>query len=101
MSEETELEKENNGLLPEHEALLKWFETVRFNKMLIGGISERDLLRKLDQLNELYKQALIAERARYNSLLSDRVDEFNRILRTLKKQQAESREANSGDNGTN
>ena len=74
---------------------------MRFNKMLIGGISERDLLRKLDQLNELYKQALIAERARYNSLLSDRVDEFNRILRTLKNQQTESGEATGGDNGTN
>ena len=57
-------------LSAEQEKLRAWFRTVHFRKNLFGGINERQLWKKLDELNHLYEEALIAERARYDALLA-------------------------------
>lgn len=53
----------------EHEQIAKWFQTVKFRKAAFGGVDESDLWKKLNELNTLYDQALLAERARYDALL--------------------------------
>ena len=53
----------------EHDKLLAWFRTVRFQKKMFGGVDEVHLWRKLEELNRLYESALTAERARYDALL--------------------------------
>ncbi len=52
-----------------HEQMLRWLTKVRFRKTLFGGVDERDLWKKLGELNDLYDSAIAAERARYDALL--------------------------------
>ena len=47
-----------------------WLKQVKFRKQVFGGVSQADVFRKIGELNELYREALIAERARYDALLS-------------------------------
>ena len=58
----------------EHEKLIEWFESVKFKKSAFGGIDEINLWKKLEELNGLYENALIAERARYDALLKRKSD---------------------------
>ncbi|MCC8128254.1 MAG: hypothetical protein LIO92_12830 [Clostridiales bacterium] len=60
-----EIESINAG----HQKMLEWLKTVRFRKSLFGGVNEQDVWKKLDELNILYEEALVAERARYDTLL--------------------------------
>lgn len=57
---------------PEEERIASWLETVKFRKRLIGGLDEEDVWSKIRELNDIYKLALAAERARYDALLSER-----------------------------
>ncbi len=54
----------------EHARLAAWFETVKFRKVLLGGVDEVQLWKKLEELNALFEAALSAERARYEGLLA-------------------------------
>ena len=58
------------GINHEHERLVQWLKTVRFRKVLFGGVDERQLWKKLEELNRLYEAAISAERARYDALLA-------------------------------
>lgn len=53
----------------EQKRILQWLRKVRFRKRLFGGISERDAWKKIEELNAMYNNALMAERARYDALL--------------------------------
>ncbi len=53
----------------EQQRMIAWLKKVRFKKQIFGGISERDVWKKLEELNSMYNLALIAERARYDALL--------------------------------
>ena len=53
----------------EQQHMIAWLKKVRFRKQFFGGVSERDVWKKLDELNSMYNLALIAERARYDALL--------------------------------
>ena len=77
------LQIKNNRLLQEEQDILDWFENVPFKPVAFGGVQEADVYKKLEELNRLYKAAMSAERARYDALLSDRIDEFNAILRKM------------------
>lgn len=77
------LQIKNNRLLQEEQDILDWFENVHFKPAAFGGVQEADVYKKLEELNRLYKAAMSAERARYDALLSDRIDEFNAILRKM------------------
>lgn len=55
----------------ELQAVSKWLKEVKFKPKLFGGVDERDVWKKLDELNTLYNNALIAERARYDALLKN------------------------------
>ena len=53
----------------EHLQIIKWLKEVKFQKKLFGGVSEQDVWKKLEKLNEMYDAALTAERIRYDTLL--------------------------------
>lgn len=58
--------------VPEQEAkIASWLRTVKFRRQLFGGVSEKDVWTKIGQLNEMYNQAILAERARYDALLAE------------------------------
>ena len=66
MSEKDESNLKDNYCL---ENVTEWLKKVRFKKKLFGGVDERDVWKKIDELNNLYSNALIVERARYDALL--------------------------------
>ena len=66
---ETEKSAEFQSLNHEQEKLHRWLQTVKFRKVLFGGIDETQMWKKLEELDRLYEAAISAERARYDALL--------------------------------
>lgn len=56
----------------EQKRIRQWLKQVRFRKTLFGGVDERDVWKKIGELNDMYNAALAAERARYDALLEQR-----------------------------
>ena len=57
---------------PEQEEKIKGFlQKVKFCKRIFGGISEKDVWKKIGELNEMYRQALLAERIRCDALIAE------------------------------
>ncbi|NLY44603.1 MAG: hypothetical protein GX053_01215 [Tissierella sp.] len=60
--------KDNNG--NEYiEKIAQWLEQIRFRKKFFGGISEQDVWKRMDELNNMYEEALKAERIRYDVMI--------------------------------
>lgn len=59
----------------EQRRIAQWLKQVKFRKTLLGGVSERDVWKKIGELNEMYNAALLAERARYDALLEKQMSE--------------------------
>lgn len=72
--------------------IANWLKTARFRKQLFGGISEEDVWKKIEQLNELYDAALRAERIRYDVLLKERLNNTEPL-----PQAAETHKGNTAD----
>ena len=47
-----------------------WLKNLKFRKRIFGGVRESDVFKKISELDYMYKEALLAERARYDALLS-------------------------------
>lgn len=62
---------ESNKLNAEFQTVAEWLKKVKFKKKTLGGVSESDVWKKLEELNALYEAALAAERARYDALLEE------------------------------
>ncbi len=71
-------------LTKQQEELLQWFKTVKFRKAFIGGIDERSMWKKLEQLNELYEKAILSERARYDAMLNAYKTTANKTIANYK-----------------
>ena len=57
---------------PEQEARISDFlQKVKFRKQIFGGVSEKDVWTKIRELNDMYRQALLAERIRYDALIAE------------------------------
>ena len=65
----SERDKEYQPLNHEQEKLHRWLKTVKFRRVLFGGIDEAQMWKKLEELDRLYEAAISAERARYDALL--------------------------------
>lgn len=52
----------------EQRRIAQWLKSVKFRRSLFG-VSEKDVWKKISELNDMYNAALIAERARYDALL--------------------------------
>ncbi|MDO4620126.1 MAG: hypothetical protein Q4B09_05820 [Lachnospiraceae bacterium] len=97
----TEQQTEPKELNAAHKEMLDWLKKVKFRKTMFGGVEERDLWKKLEELNRLYESALLSERTRYDTMLQAYVRATNAKLgeyqktvkalqekvRTLEKQQ--------------
>ena len=58
---------------PEQEEMIAGFlQKVKFRRQIFGGVSETDVWKKIGELNDMYRQALLAERARCDALLAER-----------------------------
>lgn len=55
----------------EHEKLKEWFRTVRFRKVLFGGVDEVHLEKAGRVKPDFMKYHVSAERARYDALIAD------------------------------
>lgn len=64
-------ETEQEPISPEHQKIIEWLKKVRFKKQMLGGVSEADVWKKIDELNKLYEEALAAERIRCETLLKE------------------------------
>ncbi len=61
---------QKNGKLSQAQRhIADWLDTVHFRKKYFGGVDEADVWKKLDELNTMYDNALMTERARYDALL--------------------------------
>lgn len=61
---------------PELAQVSAWLSKVTFRKKLVGGVDPEDVWKKLEELNALYENALVAERVRCNLLIRQlRLDE--------------------------
>ncbi len=56
----------------QEERIRSFLQKVKFRKQIFGGVSEKDVWTKIGELNELYRQGILAERARYDALLEER-----------------------------
>ena len=57
---------------PKQEETIKNFlQKVKFRKRIFGGVSEKDVWTKIGELNEMYRQALLAERSRCDVLIAE------------------------------
>lgn len=59
---------ETPALSREQRKIVQWLKQVRFKRALFG-VSEKDVWKKMGEMNELFQQALVAERIRYDTLL--------------------------------
>ena len=62
--------------------IINWLERVKFRKQLFGGVSEEDVWKKIQQLNEMYDAALKAERIRYDVLLEQQSKDIHLTQQT-------------------
>lgn len=58
-------------LTAEQQEIAQWLKKTKFKTKLFMGADEVDVWKKIAQLNRLYDKALLAERARYDALLSE------------------------------
>ena len=76
---------QTEALNHEHEKLKEWFRTVRFRKVLFGGVDEIHLWKKLEELNQIYETSLSTERARYDALIADHQKSCDAMIRKYKE----------------
>ena len=93
-----------------HEQILRYLQKVRFRKSLFG-VSEPDVWRKLEELNDLYDAAISAERARYDALLAEQKksgaaalakynelrDKYNALVRRVRASQTGQKSPGAGN----
>ena len=66
------MNNEELRLPPENEERIAgWLNKVKFRKRIFGGVSETDVWNKIRELNDMYRDALIAERARCDALIAE------------------------------
>ena len=61
--------KPREAMSREQRRIAEYLKQVKFRKQLFGGVSERDVWKKIGELNEMFNAALVAERARHDALL--------------------------------
>ena len=58
--------------MPEERAeILEWLKKVKFRRRIFGGVDERNVWKKITELDALYTKALEAERVRCNVLIKE------------------------------
>ena len=65
----------------ETKRIAQWLRKVHFKRALFG-VSEKDVWKKLDELNDMYKRAIMAERVRCDALIEERCARLEAELRS-------------------
>lgn len=65
----------------ELEKIEQYLENLKFKKQTLGGVSEADVLAKIQQLSDLYAEAFKNQGIKYESIL----DEKNKELKALRE----------------
>jgi hypothetical protein len=68
MHEAAKIPKEHELNL-EQAKIGQWLKKLRFRRKLFGGVSEKDVWKKIGELNAMYEASLAAERIRYDTLI--------------------------------
>lgn len=55
---------------PEFQNIALWLNSVKFKKKAVGGLDPDDVWKKIEELNSLYENALVAERVRCNMMIA-------------------------------
>ena len=64
----------------ELEKIEQYLENLKFKKQTIGGVSEADVLAKIQQLSDLYAEAFKNHQIKYEAIL----DEKNKEIKALR-----------------
>ena len=67
--------------------IAEFFKTMRFQKKLIGGVSEKSVWRQLDLLQKEYRSAYEIQQGIYENLLQKRDEEIAAIKAQLSQGQ--------------
>ena len=57
----------------ERREIISWLKKVRFRRRFFGGVDEKNVWKKISELDALYTKALEAERVRYDVLIAEAV----------------------------
>lgn len=63
----------------ELEKIEKYLDNLKFKKQTIGGISESDVLAKIQKLSDLYAEAFRNQEIRYEAILDEKRRELERL----------------------
>ena len=63
----------------ELEKIEKYLDNLKFKKQTIGGISESDVLAKIQKLSDLYAEAFRNQEIRYEAILDEKRRELDSI----------------------
>lgn len=59
---------DHSSLGPQENEIFEWLQKTTFQKVLLGGVDESDVWKKIQELNQLYEKALLVEKKRYETL---------------------------------
>lgn len=54
---------------PEFTKIARWLSSVKFRKKAVGGLDPVDVWKKIEELNTMYENAILAERVRCNMVI--------------------------------
>lgn len=80
---------EREPLNHEQQKIARWLKNVKFRRATLGGVDERDVWKKLEELNAMYEAALSAERARYDALLRSYIESDNTVTAECRQEPGE------------
>lgn len=63
----------------ELEKVEDFLSKVKFKKQTLGGVSEADVLAKIQKLSDLYAQAFKIQEAKYHAILEEKDRELRRL----------------------
>ena len=66
-----EVKTTETPLNAEQAKIAPWLQKLRFRPVTFGGVSEANVWRRIGELNAMYEQAMLAERARYDALIEE------------------------------
>ncbi len=59
----------------------KFLKELTFKKQIIGGVSESDVLKKIQNLSALYTEAFKNQEIRYQAIINEKEKELERLRR--------------------
>ena len=76
----------------EHERIIEFFKKLRFRKKMFGGVDERVVWKKLEELDRLYEEAIRAEKLRGKALINEykrsaiaEIEKLEKMIRLLRE----------------